>query len=141
MTSHSNPNILNTKLFMITDPVGDLFTRIRNIVTAGKTEVAVPYSRIKFEISQVLKEEGYVSEVKKVKNMLIVNLATSHRKPVISGVRNISKPGLRIYRKADKVPQPLRGAGISIVSTPQGVMSGRQAKKKNLGGEILGEVW
>lgn len=125
----------------ITDPVSDFFTRIRNIMMAGKSQVTVPYSRLKEDIAKVLKEEGYLSDVQRVKSDLILNLALSHRKPVITGVRSISKPGLRIYRKADKLPNPLRGAGVSIISTPGGVMSGKAAKAKRLGGEVLGEIW
>lgn len=126
---------------LINDPIGDLFTRIRNIVMAGKTEITVPASRLKEDVCKVLQKEGYLSEVKKVKSDLVLTLATSHRKPVLTGIKNISKPGLRIYRKADKLPNPLRGAGIAIISTPEGVMTSREAKKKRLGGEVLGEAW
>lgn len=126
---------------LITDPTGDLFTRIRNIVTAGKTEVIVPYSNLKKKICEVLSKEGYLSEVKKIKNDLVLTIATRHRKPVISGIRNISRPGLRIYKNTQQIKEPLGGAGVSIVSTSKGVMSGRDAKKKKLGGEVLGEVW
>lgn len=126
---------------LITDPTGDLFTRIRNIVMSGKTEVVVPYSRLKEDICKVLKSEGYLSEVKKVKTDLVLNLATTHRKPVLSGLKNISRPGLRIYRKSQEISRPLGGAGIAIVSTPEGVMTGKLARKKRLGGEVLGEVW
>ena len=126
---------------IITDPVSDLFTRIRNIVMAGKTEKSVPYSRLREDILSVMKKEGYVSEYQKVKNSLTLNLAVSHRKPIITGLRSVSKPGLRIYRKSDDLPRPLRGAGFSIVSTPQGVMSNKEARQKRLGGEVLGEVW
>lgn len=124
-----------------TDPVSDLLTRIRNIVMAGKHQVTVPYSKLKESISLVLKEEGYVSDVQRVQGDLVLTLTVSHRKPIITGIKSVSKPGLRIYRKADKLPRPLRGAGISIVSTPEGVMSGKKAQDKRLGGEVLGEVW
>lgn len=126
---------------MITDPIGDLFTRIRNAVMAGRQELSVPSSRIKNDIAQVLVKEGYLREVKKIKKELVLTLSMSHRKPLITGIRNVSKPGRRIYRKADELPKPLRGEGISIVSTPKGVMSGSEAQKKRLGGEVLGEVW
>lgn len=126
---------------LITDPTGDLFTRIRNIVMSGKTEVSVPYSRLKEDICKVLVKEGYLSEVKKVNTDLVLNLATTHRKPVLSGLKNVSRPGLRIYRKSQEISRPLGGAGIAIVSTPEGVMTGREARKKRLGGEVLGEVW
>lgn len=125
----------------ITDPVSDLFTRIRNIALAGKTQVTVPYSSLKENIVKVLKEEGYLSEVQKVQNELVLTLAVSHRKPIMTGIRSVSKPGLRIYRQADKLPKPLRGAGVSVVSTPEGIMSGKKAQEKRLGGEVLGEIW
>lgn len=126
---------------MITDPTGDLFTRIRNIAMAGKTEVVVPHSKLKEAISDVLKKEGYLSEVKKVKRELILTLATKRRQPKITGIKNVSRPGMRIYRKKTLLPRPLGGAGISVVSTPLGVMSNREAWKKGVGGEVLGEVW
>jgi small subunit ribosomal protein S8 len=126
---------------LINDPIGDLLTRIRNIVMAGKTEITVPTSRLKEDVCKVLQKEGYLSEVKTVKGDLVLTLATSHRKPVLTGIKSISKPGLRIYRKADELPFPLRGAGIAIISTPEGVMTSAEAKKKRLGGEVLGEAW
>ena len=126
---------------LITDPIGDLLARIRNIVMSQKTEVLVPYSRLKEDVCKVLVKEGYLSEVKKVQSDLVLTVATSHRKPVLTGIKNISKPGLRIYRKSQELPFPLRGAGIAIISTPEGVMTSREAKKKKLGGEVLGEVW
>lgn len=126
---------------MITDPIGDLFTRIRNACLVAKREIVVPYSNAKYAILDVLKKEGYVADVKKVKRELLVSLAFKRRKPVISDIKNISRPGLRVYRGARGLPNTLRGAGVSIISTSQGIMSGGQAKKKGLGGEVLGEVW
>jgi small subunit ribosomal protein S8 len=126
---------------LINDPIGDLFARIRNIVMGGKTEVIVPHSRLKEDVCLVMQKEGYISEVKRVKNDLVLTLATSHRKPVLTGIKNVSKPGLRIYRKSQELPAPLRGAGVSIISTPEGVMSNKEARKKRLGGEVLGEIW
>lgn len=136
---------------MITDPVGDLFTRIRNAAMAKRLEVVVPYSRLKENVVKVLLQEGYLTDVKRVsakggmassrKDDLILTLTFRRRKPVISGIKNISRPGLRIYRGSGKLPRPLGGAGISVISTPQGVMSNKEAKKKGLGGEVLGEVW
>lgn len=126
---------------MITDPIGDLFSRIRNIVMAHKTEVVVPYSKMKEAVCEVLKKEGYLSEVKKVKNELVLTIAVKRRQPQITGIKNLSRPGLRIYRAAGKLPRPLGGAGISVVSTSKGVMSNKEAYKLGLGGEVLGEVW
>ncbi|MBI2007164.1 MAG: 30S ribosomal protein S8 [Candidatus Blackburnbacteria bacterium] len=126
---------------MITYPVGDLLTRVRNAVKSRNREVSAPYSKLKYAVSLVLKKEGYLSDVKKQGNELLLTLTYKRRQPLITGIRNVSRPGMRIYRKADTLPRPLGGAGISIVSTPEGVMSSKEARKKNLGGEVLGEVW
>ena len=126
---------------MIGDPVGDLLTRIRNAAQAQAVELKSPYSRLREEIVRVLKEEGYVESFKKEGNELVIVLAYSRRKPLITGIKNVSKPGLRIYRKSGKLPRPLGGVGISVVSTPRGVMSGGKAWKEKLGGEILALVW
>lgn len=126
---------------MVTDPVSDFLTRIRNAAAVRAREVVVPYSRQKHEIARVLGREGYLEDVKMEGKSLCVLLAYSRRQPKITAIRAVSKPGLRIYRKAGKLPAPLAGAGISIVSTSQGIMSNRQARKRGLGGEVLGEVW
>lgn len=126
---------------MVNYPVADLLTRIRNAAMARKKEILVPYSKLKLAVCQTLEKEGYLSEVKKEKDTLHLVLAYKRRWPVITGVRNISRPGLRVYRGVKNLPRPLGGVGISIVSTPKGVMSDKEARKKNLGGEILGEVW
>lgn len=126
---------------MITDPIGDLFTRIRNAALAKRSEVVVPHSALKESIAKVLLQEGYLTQVKHVKGDLILTLTFKRRKPLISGIKNVSRPGLRIYRGHEALPRPLGGAGISVISTPQGVMSNIEAKKKGLGGEVLGEVW
>lgn len=126
---------------MITDPTGDLFTRIRNAVMAKKPEIPVPYSRFKEAIAQVLLKEGYLSNVTRVKDELVMTLTIKRRKSVITGIKNVSRPGLRIYRGSGALPRPLRGAGISIISTPKGVMSNKEARKLGVGGEVLGEIW
>ncbi len=126
---------------MITDPVGDLLARVRNAALRRGREVVMPYSRLKFEVAKVLEKEGYLASVSKIKNELSLTLVYKGRRPLVTGVKNISRPGLRIYRKKDELPRPIGGAGISIISTPQGVMSNKDAKKKGLGGEVLGEVW
>lgn len=125
----------------VNDPVGDFLARTRNAVLARHREVRAPYSKLREDIAQVLKKEGYIEKVKKGKNELVVTLAYKRRQPLITGLRNVSRPGLRVYRKVKDLRQPLGGAGVAIVSTPQGVMSSREAKKKGLGGEVLGEVW
>ena len=126
---------------MITDPVGDLLTRIRNASRSRKRELTAPYSKLKYAVCQVLLKEGYLDAVKKQGGDLLINIAYKRRQPVLTGVRNISRPGLRIYQKAKEIKAPLGGAGIVIISTPKGVMSSKDARKKNLGGEILGEMW
>lgn len=108
---------------------------------AGGTEVTVPHSKLKAAVSEVLKKEGYLADIQKVKNELVLTIAVKRRQPLITGIKNVSKPGLRIYRKVQELPRPLGGAGISIVSTSKGVMSDKEARQKGLGGEVLGEVW
>ncbi len=132
---------LGNKRMLIGDPVGDLLTRIRNAASSRNVELEAPYSRLKEGIVKVLKEEKYVESFKKDGNSLKIVLAFSRRQPQITGIKNVSKPGLRIYRGKDDLPRPLNGAGISIVSTPEGVMSGKAARKKGLGGEVLALVW
>lgn len=133
-------------MVLITDPVGDLLTRIRNAVLSGRRQVRMPLSKMKESIGWVLKEEGFLEEVKvgegeKGGKYLELVLAYSGRKPVISGLKRVSTPGRRVYRGVVRMGQVLGGAGISLVSTSCGVMSDRKAKKAKLGGEILAEVW
>lgn len=126
---------------MITDPVGDLLTRIRNAARSRKREVTAPYSKLKYAVSQVLLKEGYLDAAKKQGGDLLIVIAYKRRRSVLTGVRNVSRPGLRIYKNVKDIKAPLGGAGVVIISTPKGVLSGREARKQNLGGEILGEVW
>lgn len=126
---------------MINDPISDLLARVRNAALAGRRDVSAPYSKLKHSVADVLKKEGYLEDVKKVDGKLALTLTFKRRKPLITGIRGISRPGLRVYRKAGLLPKPLGNEGISIVSTSQGVMSGKDARKKGLGGEVFGEVW
>lgn len=131
---------------MVTDPIADMLTRIRNANQMRYTEVEVPASKIKEDIAKILKEEGYIVDYKivdgTVQNTIVLNLKYGDKKErVITGLKRISKPGLRVYAKADEVPQVLNGLGIAIVSTSQGVMTGKEAKAKRLGGEVLAYVW
>lgn len=133
---------------MISDPISDLLTRIRNAALAHKPKVTTPYTKFKAAVAEVLKREGYLSESKKEDNNLVIALAykrTSESakswQPLLSGVKNVSRPGVRIYRGVADLPRVLGGAGIAIVSTPQGVLSDKEARKKGVGGEVLGEVW
>ena len=131
---------------MVTDPIADMLTRIRNANQMRYVEVEVPASKIKMEIARILKEEGFISDysVKKndVQNMIVLDLKYGKNKErVITGLKRISKPGLRVYVKATEVPKVLNGLGIAIVSTSQGVMTDKQARKASLGGEVLAYVW
>lgn len=129
----------------MTDPIADMLTRIRNANQMRYTEVRVPASNIKEEIAKILKQEGYIENYKiekdDVQNTIILNLKYDKRARVITGLKRISKPGLRVYAKAAEMPQVLNGLGIAIVSTSKGVMTGRDAKKQSLGGEVLAYVW
>ena len=128
------------------DPIADMLTRIRNANQMRYVEVEVPASKIKMEIARILKEEGFISDysIKKndVQNMIILNLKYGKNKErVITGLKRISKPGLRVYVKATEVPKVLNGLGIAIVSTSQGIMTDKQARKASLGGEVLAYIW
>ena len=128
----------------MTDPISDMLTRIRNAQRALLPSVEMPHSKMKESIAQVLKKEGYVAEVaiegkgfKKIK----LKLKYEGKKSVIEGLRRVSTPGLRRYVGATEIPRVRGGLGISVVSTSQGVMSGTQARKSNLGGELICYVW
>ncbi len=135
----------------ISDPIGDMLTRIRNGVMAGNTLVAMPSSKIKASIADILKSEGFIDgyEVVDDENEIFKTLRLRlkyvgerrRRQPVIAGLERISKPGRRVYSKKREIPWVLSGLGITILSTPKGVMSGRRARKLGVGGEILCKVW
>jgi small subunit ribosomal protein S8 len=128
----------------MSDPISDMLTRIRNASRALLPEVELPHSRMKESLAQILKKEGYVAEVSVDGNVikkLKIQLKYQGKKNVIEGLKRISKPGLRKYAGAAEIPRVLAGLGISILSTSEGVMTGTQAKKKNLGGELLCYVW
>lgn len=131
---------------MMTDPIADLLTRIRNAGLARLDRIEVPHSKIKVVVAQILKSEGYVSDCRvsdgsPSKTLTVFLKYGSDRQHVIDGLRRISRPGRRTYVPASRIPKVRDGLGISLVSTPQGVMSDREARKKHLGGEILCEVW
>ena len=130
----------------VTDPIADLLTRMRNANQMRYNEVVVPSSKVKQEIVKILKEEGYITDYKIEKNDVQDNIIITlkygkNKERVISGLKRISKPGLRVYAKAEEIPTVLNGLGISIVSTSKGVMTGKEAKKENLGGEVLAYIW
>ncbi|MGN6385405.1 MAG: 30S ribosomal protein S8 [Verrucomicrobiota bacterium] len=128
----------------MSDPVADMLTRIRNANSASLNDVAVNYSRLKENIASILKREGYLAdysvEGQNVKTLKL-KLKYNGRKGVIAGLKRVSKPGLRRYVGATEIPRVLNGMGISIVSTPKGVMTGTDARKENVGGELVCFVW
>ena len=129
----------------VTDPIADFLARVRNGVRAQKPEVLIPYSKIKAEIARIFKEEGYISDYSvdtsgaypriKVVNKLV------DRSSAIAGLRRVSRPGLRRYVGADEIPRVLGGMGVAILSTSRGILSGREARKQKVGGELLAYVW
>jgi len=135
----------------INDPIADMLTRIRNAVMSGQTLVAMPSSKIKVEIAKIMKDEGYLegfelvegetqpSKVLRLKIKYVGERRT--RRPVISGIERVSKPGRRIYTKKQNIPWVLSGIGVAILSTPKGVMTGARARQLGVGGEILCKVW
>jgi small subunit ribosomal protein S8 len=128
----------------MTDPISDMLTRIRNGGRALLPVVAVPHSRIKESIAHILKKEGYVADVAvegTAPKLIKVKLKYQGKKTVIEGVRRISTPGLRRYVGATEIPRVLSGMGVAVISTSEGVMTGTQARKKNLGGEVVCYVW
>ncbi len=131
---------------VVSDPIADMLTRIRNANAARHAEVKVPASRLKLEIARVLKDEGYIAgyDVEAdgtTQTMRIIFKSRPDRTRVISGVKRISRPGLRVYARKTEIPRVLGGLGIAILSTAEGVMSGRQATRQGLGGEVLAFVW
>jgi small subunit ribosomal protein S8 len=129
----------------VTDPIADLLARIRNAAHAQKVDMFVPYSKIKTEVVRILKDEGYISEYSidtsaahpriKITNKMV------NRSSPITGLRRVSRPGLRRYVGADEIPRVLGGMGVAILSTPRGVLSGREAKRQKVGGELLAYIW
>lgn len=133
----------------MTDPIADMLTRLRNANQAYHDKVSMPYSKIKASIAEVLKNEGYIASwsVEEPKDgsvgkTLVVELKYGpNRERSLAGIRRVSKPGLRVYAKAKEMPRVLGGLGIAIISTSQGLLTDRQARKRNVGGEVLAWVW
>lgn len=132
----------------MSDPIADMLTRIRNAVSARHDTVDIPASKVKLEIARVLKEEGFIrdysvqSDEKRVQPDLRVELSYGQRKqPVINGLKRVSKPGLRVYVQQREIPRVYGGLGIAIVSTPRGIMTGQEARRQRVGGELLCYVW
>ena len=129
----------------LSDPIADFLTRLRNSAGAQKAETVVPYSKIKIEIARILKQEGYISnyELDTTGAFPVIRIANKYvnRVPAITGLKRVSRPGLRRYVGSQEIPRVLGGLGISILSTPRGLVTGREAKKQNVGGELLAYVW
>lgn len=126
----------------MTDPIADLLTRVRNAVQAKKRDVIVPASNVKAEIAKILKEEGYIKDMSLIKedkrSYIKMQLKyTPAKKGIINGIKRISKPGLRKYAGADKLPRVLNGVGMAIISTSKGIMTDRKARELGIGGEVL----
>ena len=131
---------------VVTDTIADMLTRIRNANSMSYEEVSVPSSKLKVEIARILKEEGFIKDYKVVsegveKNILLTLKYGKKKEKVITGLKRISKPGLRVYVRNDEVPKVLNGLGIAIISTSKGIMTDKEARKLNIGGEVLAYVW
>lgn len=130
----------------MTDPIADMLTRIRNANTVGHETVEIPASKIKISIAEILKDEGYIAGYKVIEDNKqgIINVEMKYaagKERVITGIKKISKPGLKVYAKANEIPRVLGGLGIAIISTSKGVMSDKKARELGVGGEVLCYVW
>jgi small subunit ribosomal protein S8 len=133
----------------ISDPISDMLTRVRNAIAVRHASVALPSSQIKVAIATILREEGYIQDFevtesgkrKTLRLWLKYTGERRNRQPVISGLQRVSRPGRRVYTSRDSIPWVLSGIGVAILSTPKGVMSGQQARRLNVGGEVLCYVW
>ena len=131
---------------IVTDTIADMLTRIRNANVMRYEEVKVPASNIKKDIARILKEEGFINDYKIEDNdaqgTIVVNLKyTDKKERVITGLKRISKPGLRVYAKNNEIPKVLNGLGIAIISTSKGIMTDKEARKQNIGGEVIAYIW
>ncbi len=129
----------------MTDPIADMLTRIRNAIMARHTRVLIPASKMKIAIAAILKEEGYIRDFDVVQDnpqgTLRISLRYVEKRPVLTQLKRVSKPGLRVYTRRDSIPRVRGGLGTAILSTPRGVMSGRKAYQLGLGGEVVCYVW
>ncbi len=135
----------------ISDPIADMLTRIRNVAMAGQSMVVMPNSKLKSELARILQEEGYLESFEivdgKVEGTKELRLKLKyigerrHRRPIITGLTRVSRPGCRVYTSKEEIPWVLSGIGIAIISTPKGIMTGQRARKIGVGGEILCKVW
>jgi small subunit ribosomal protein S8 len=129
----------------MTDPIADMLARIKNALLARHQEVAIPHSKIKQAVAQILKENDYIKDFEVVEGkpqaILLVKLGYQNKWPKITGIKRISKPGRRLYASADHIPVTLNGYGITIVSTSKGLLIDKDARKQNVGGELLCQIW
>jgi small subunit ribosomal protein S8 len=130
----------------MTDPIADMLTRIRNANTAGHDTVEIPASKMKKSIAQILKDEGFINDFEVIEDgkqgiIKVTMKYAANKEKVISGIKKISKPGLKVYAKAEDVPRVLGGLGIAILSTSKGVISDKEARKLGIGGEVICYVW
>ena len=135
----------------MTDPIADMLTRIRNSMMSGQAMTAMPYSRVKMEIAKILKEEGYLENFEvadgETPSQKVLRLKIKYfgerreRKPVMTGIERVSRPGRRVYTRKQDIPWVLSGIGVAILSTPKGIMTGQRARQLGVGGEILCKVW
>lgn len=129
----------------MTDPIADMLTRIRNAAAVKKAEVVLPYSKLKFNIAKILEKENYLSKVEKIKtgkfDELRIELKYTSHGPAIRHIKRISKPGQRIYSAGKELPRVLNGYGLAILSTSKGIMTNKEAKSQNIGGELVCEIW
>ena len=131
---------------VMTDPISDMLTRVRNANSVYHEKVEIPGSKIKQAIAGILKEEGFIKDFEVINDdkqgVIRVSLKYGpNREKIITGIKRISKPGLRVYAKKEELPRVLGGLGIAIISTSQGVMSDKEARRKNLGGEVIAYIW
>ncbi|RYL89391.1 30S ribosomal protein S8 [Sporolactobacillus sp. Y61] len=131
---------------VMTDPIADMLTRIRNANIVRHAQIELPGSRVKREIAEILKREGFIKNVEYIDDdkqgvLRLFLKYGSNKERVISGLKRISKPGLRVYAKADEVPKVLGGLGIAIVSTSKGIVTDKEARQQNVGGEVLAYIW
>ena len=129
----------------VTDPIADYLIRIRNAISAGHEKVDIPLSKVKVEITKILKEEGFISNYKvqedPIQGSIRIFLKYADGESVIIGLKQVSKPGCRIYAVTEKVPKVMGGLGVAIVSTSKGIMTGHETHKQGIGGEVLCEIW
>ncbi len=131
---------------MITDPIADMLTRIRNAQAVKKDEVLIPFSNLKFEIAKILKHENYIEDLEKIEEakfpqIKIILKYDDNSQPAIKNIQKVSRPGQRVYVNKNKLPKVLNNLGIAIISTSQGLMTNKEARRKSVGGEILCEIW